>query len=200
MSSQYVIKTQKSADPGIIVELDKNPYLAIPVHLLTGVMSKQTRINKLADFYSKAFVSSEEKYLGFRYTVSNIHKLAKEKNGLTLLCSSKNKEVHQNGFIKFIKDNYETIDVLFNYINEGLPTTEQGAANFNAGSNGEAVARKIGDPVLDSFELRGQGLDKLSDDDIRQIKTLMLNGDHMDSAIEQDLNITDVEAKEVKND
>ena len=160
---KYEIKLTQSKEKGMVVELDKVRDFMVPTGIALSVMSRQSKIDKLVKYYTTAFTNKDKKYDSFRYTVCMVHKHACQLKVMTILATSKLKDVHANAFATFIKQSQDEIDLLMPYmLNEGLS---------NNGTVTEAV--KTGDPELDAISLNGQGVERLSVSDVSQIKTLM---------------------------
>ncbi len=160
---KYEIKLTPSKEKGMVVELVKVRDFMLPTGIALSVMSRQSKIDKLVKYYTTIFTNKDKKYDSFRYTVCMVHKHACQLKSMTILATSKLKDVHTNAFATFIKQSQEDIDLLMPYmLNEGLSST---------GVETEAV--KTGDPELDAIAFKGQGVEKLSVSDVTQIKTLM---------------------------
>lgn len=195
MTLPYSIKDYRKNTDDFTFNLDTNMYVTVPPHFFLGIVKQHKRISNIVKYFSKCFTSEDPKDQGFRHTVAFIHGKAKEHKGLMLQSKSAIKDIHIEAFTRFMESENEIIEIMYSYMNQGMPVTKDAAEQPR---ETEQVARNIGDPELDKFQLKGTGVDRLTDDDIRQIKTLMMNGSMVDAGIED--GVTDVVAKGLNND
>lgn len=213
MDIPYSIITGKCSDPCMVLEIHRVPELSLPPHIGIGISSFGQRTRKVAEHYKNIFFEEKQRFASFRYSMCLINKHAKEKGILKIQGDRLTKDYHIQGFIDFLKDNYEVIDMLSPHILErqgnevpqentiGTPPAGEMIDMPMPGDRVNTPNIQLGIPELDAIQLNGQGLDRLSADDLKQIKTLMLTQQFAEGKeIAQDPTvITDVEVKEGNN-
>ena len=219
MSTTYKIKVNGSTADAFTVDIASIACLALPAHIALSILPPVKKISRISEYMNSLFVSDDPKYANFRSTIATIVKHAKEKGTLNIVCKHKHSELHTKSFIKYLSDNAEMIDMLSSYIlNSGFKTAqgtegqEVNPEGMQEMGSGPEITRTApidpNNPEAGVFTLKGQGIDRLSEDDISQITRLMneqqIANDSNREAIEDGIileevneQVTDVVARDV---
>ena len=186
MSVSYKITINGSQKDALTVDIGSIPALAVPSHIALSILPSIKKIGRIAEYYGKVFTSADSEKGEFRHAVATINKAAKDKGTLNIVCKHKLAEVHTKSFIKFLSDNSETIDMLTPYLlGEGYKAANQtGDENMTLPTAQEpgsapSVTALVdpSNPEAGQVTFTGDGIERLTQDDLSQIAKLMHQND-----------------------